>query len=177
MHPIRIACLAGILGVAPSAFAQHHGHGAAKPSPYAAETGREIKALSADEQRAWLEGQGQGLARAAELNGFPGPMHTLELGEQLRLTPEQQTATRELMDRHKAEVRALGAELVAAERQLDASFRRQHATEAEVERLTLEIGRLQARIRTSHLHTHLAQRRLLSQEQVAQYARLRGYQP
>lgn len=176
MNIPRAACLLAGLVVSTAASAQHHGgHGAAPASPYAAETGREIKALSDQEQRAWLEGQGQGLARAAELNGFPGPMHTLELGERLRLTPEQASATRELMARHKEEVRVLGAQLVDAERRLDAAFRLQRVTEGDVERLTAEIGGLQARIRASHLQTHLAQTRLLSREQVAEYARLRGY--
>src|SRR5690606_39270217 len=69
MHFVRTTAFAAcLLAVAP-AFAQHHGHGGHQRSPYASETGRQIKALSADEQRAWLEGQGQGLARAAELNG------------------------------------------------------------------------------------------------------------
>lgn len=174
MHRARIALIVSLL-CAP-ALAQHHGgHAAQQPSPYAGEQSREIKALSAQEQRAWLEGQGQGLARAAELNGYPGPMHTLELGDRLGLTPQQVAATRELMQRHKDEVRALGSRLVEAERRLDAVFRGQHATEVEVARLTAEIGQLQASIRSSHLQTHLAQRRLLSEEQVAAYSRLRGY--
>lgn len=174
MVPVRIALLLSLVSV--PALAQHHAgpHGQ-QASPYAGEQSREIKALSAQEQRAWLEGQGQGLARAAELNGYPGPMHTLELGDRLGLTPQQVAATRELMHRHKEEVRALGSRLVEAERQLDAAFRGQRATEAEVARLAAEIGQLQASIRTSHLQTHLAQRRLLSEEQVAAYGRLRGY--
>ena len=150
-------------------------HGAHQPSAYAGQQQREIKALSAQEQRGWLEGQGMGLARAAELNGYPGPMHALELAQPLGLTPQQVTATRELMHRHKAEVRELGTQLVEAERALDAVFARKQATGDEVERLSAGIGQLQARIRASHLRTHLAQRELLSQQQVAAYNRLRGY--
>ena len=29
-----------------------------------------------------------GLALAAELNGYPGPLHVIELADSLRLTPE-----------------------------------------------------------------------------------------
>ncbi len=58
---------------------------ATAPSPYAGQHQRVIKSLSADEQRGWLEGQGMGLARAAELNSHPGPMHALELAEPLAL--------------------------------------------------------------------------------------------
>lgn len=158
------------------ALAQHHGRGhAPAASPYAGEEKREIKALSEQEQRAWLEGQGMGLARAAELNGYPGPMHTLEHADALHLSAEQRDATRELMQRHKAEARALGAQLVDAERRLDAAFRAKQVSAGEVDRMTKEIGQLQASIRASHLQTHLAQTALLSADQVAAYNRLRGY--
>jgi len=164
---VLLALLAGA-----QASAQHHGH---SHSPYAGEEVRDIKALSAQEQRAWLEGQGLGLARAAELNGHPGPMHVLEHGQALELSAEQQARTHALMHRHKTEVRALGAELVAAERRLDELFRTRRATPDNVNELTATIGGLQARIRASHLNTHLEQTRLLRPEQVAAYDRLRGY--
>lgn len=156
---------------------EHHGGAHRHASPYAGETGRDIKALSAQEQKAWLEGQGQGLARAAELNGYPGPMHVLELAEPLRLDESQRTRTRALMDRHKAQVRELGAQLVAAERQLDQAFREQKVSAAEVDRLTADIARLQGEVRASHLRTHLEQTAMLTSEQVAAYGRLRGYRP
>lgn len=150
-----------------------HTHGA--PSPYAGEQHREIKALPAAEQRGWLEGQGMGLARTAELNGYPGPMHVLELAQPLQLSAQQLQASRELMHGHKAEARALGAQLVEAERRLDLAFRERQVQESTLAGLTEEIGMLQARIRASHLRTHLAQTALLSREQVARYNELRGY--
>ena len=144
-------------------------------SPYRGEQAREIKALSADEQSAWLEGRGAGLAKAAELNGHPGPMHVLEHAGELGLSASQQQETRALLERHKAEVRRLGAELVEAERRLDELFKTRHATPAAVTELTQAIGQLQARIRASHLVTHIEQTRLLRADQVAAYDRLRGY--
>lgn len=39
---------------------------------------RDIKALSSDEVAALLAGKGMGYAKAAELNGYPGPAHVLE---------------------------------------------------------------------------------------------------
>ena len=39
----------------------------------------DIKSLSQDDQSALLAGRGMGLARPAELNGYPGPAHVLEL--------------------------------------------------------------------------------------------------
>jgi Spy/CpxP family protein refolding chaperone len=175
-----LALLAALLAVLP-AFAHdehHHGDGAAAAPAlptYAGQQTREIKALSSQEQRGWLEGEGMGMARAAELNGYPGPMHVLELAQTLQITPEQATASRELMKKHKAEVRALGAQLVDAERQLDVAFRDNRAEPAEVARLTAAIGQLQGRIRASHLQTHLAEKALLTPEQVQRYAGMRGY--
>jgi hypothetical protein len=45
------------------------------PSGYAGQQAREIKALSAEEQADLLAGRGMGLARADELNYYPGPTH------------------------------------------------------------------------------------------------------
>ena len=54
-------------------------------SPYAGQVNAPIKALTAEEQAALLDGQGAGFAKAAELNGYPGPKHVLELSAQLGL--------------------------------------------------------------------------------------------
>ena len=40
-----------------------------------------------------------GLALAAELNGYPGPRHVLDLADQLGLTPEQQVEAQRLLTR------------------------------------------------------------------------------
>jgi hypothetical protein len=62
-------------------------------SPYAGQESRQIKALSAAEIAAYAEGKGQGFAKPAELNGYPGTMHVLELADQLALTSEQKIAS------------------------------------------------------------------------------------
>jgi hypothetical protein len=54
--------------------------------PYAGLQARSIKALSAEQIADLKAGRGMSLALAAELNGYPGPRHVLELGEQLSLT-------------------------------------------------------------------------------------------
>lgn len=179
------AALCVILITATPVFAQHSGHHgqmqhgrtamAPNATPYAGEQMRSIKALSAQETQDWLEGKGMGLAKAAELNGYPGPMHVLELQDQLKLTPAQRQATEALMAQHKNDVRKLGADLVAAEQALDQAFASKQIDAAAVERQTTRIGALQAQIRASHLKTHLEQTRLLQREQIAAYNALRGY--
>ena len=158
---------AALLAVGPAAFAQS--------SPYAGEQHRAVKALDAREVTALKQGQGMGFAKAAELNGYPGPMHTLELAEPLRLTPEQRTATRQLMDAHKARSRELGEAVVQAEAALDSLFAGRQATPERVSQATQHIATLQAQLRAEHLNTHLAQTALMSPAQAKRYAELRGY--
>jgi Spy/CpxP family protein refolding chaperone len=144
-------------------------------SPYAAHTGREIKALSSSEITSLKNGSGMGYAMAAELNQYPGPMHVLELAKGIDLSAEQVRATEQLMLNHKAEARALGAELIEAERQLNELFVSKQATDASVRLQTEKIALIQAKLRASHLVTHVKQTALLSKEQIARYQLLRGY--
>ncbi len=145
------------------------------PSPYAGEQSRNIKALSEREVAGLLQGQGAGFAKAAELNGYPGPAHTLELKDRLGLTPEQAVATASLMSAHQARARELGAALIAAERKLDEVFAGRRAGPAAVELATRDVALLHAQLRAEHLNTHIAQTALLSAEQVKRYGVLRGY--
>ena len=65
-----------IVGGPISGFAQdHHRH----VSPYAGQEVRRIKSLSAERVADLLAGRGAGYAKAAELNGVPGPVHVLEV--------------------------------------------------------------------------------------------------
>ena len=150
-------------------------HGAEPASPYAGEETREIKALAPAQIEVLLAGRGLGYAKAAELNGYPGPAHVLELASELELSETQLSATRALHSRMEEEAKALGARVVAAEAALDQSFRYGSVSEASLESSLGEIARLQAELRAVHLVAHLEQRRLLSPEQVERYVHLRGY--
>ena len=88
-------------------------------SPYAGEEERDIKALSAEDVDAYLTGQGMGFAKAAELNGYAGPKHVLELASELELTAEQRTRTQALFASMQTKAVALGRQLVDEERKLD----------------------------------------------------------
>ena len=169
-----------VLAGAGSAFSQHspagHGHSpAVAGNPYAGQQAREIKALSTDQTQDLLVGKGMELAKAAELNGYPGPMHTLDLAQQLDLTPGQKLATQTLLASHKAEARALGTQLVEAERTLDQAFSSRQVDANAVTQQTRRIGELQAALRAAHLQTHLQQTALMTPDQVTRYSELRGY--
>jgi Spy/CpxP family protein refolding chaperone len=144
-------------------------------SPYAGEEGRDIKALSAEDVDAYLTGQGMGFAKAAELNGYAGPKHVLELAGELALTPEQRTRTQMLFLSMQTKAVALGHRLVEEERKLDRLFASTTITRASMEQSVERIGALQADVRAAHLEAHLEQAKILTPEQRAQYLRLRGY--
>src|SRR5688572_19878417 len=101
---------------------------AISPSPYVGEQSRSIKALSEQEQADLIAGKGMGLARAAELNGYPGPMHVLELMVDLSLTAEQKAATEFLFKSMHERAQVVGRELVSAEGALDELFRSKKIT-------------------------------------------------
>lgn len=144
-------------------------------SPYAGEQDRPIKALAPERIDGLLAGKGLGYARAAELNGIPGPMHVLELADALALTPQQRQATQDLYDAMQVQARALGAELVEAEAALDALFRADAPDAAAIQAQVQAIGAIDARLRHTHLAAHLAQKPLLTAHQIHRYAQLRGY--
>lgn len=158
------------IALALPAFAQ-----ATSPSPYAGQESRQIKSLSPSEQADLLAGKGMGLAKAAELNGYPGPAHVLELASHLGLSAEQLATTRALFTSMEQRAKELGRQLVAAEQSLDALFASKQVTPTQVEQSLAAIGDLQAKVRAAHLLAHLEQARILSAEQNATYARLRGY--
>ena len=150
---------------------------AAEPpgSQYAGQERRSIKALSEEETAALLSGQGSGFAKAAELNGYPGPAHVLELATRLGLGPDQLAATQALMSAHRRRAQQIGAELVAAEKDLDALFAERLAGTAAVDQATQKVALLQGQLRAEHLKTHLLANAILTPAQVEQYSRLRGY--
>jgi hypothetical protein len=144
-------------------------------SPYAGMQHRPIKALS-DNQVADLEaGRGMGLALAAELNGYPGPSHVLELADQLKLSAGQKRRIRQLFDAMKAEALPLGRKLLAEEALLDQAFASRSITAESLREATEQIGATQARLRNAHLKYHLSTVQILSADQVKRYSALRGY--
>jgi Spy/CpxP family protein refolding chaperone len=138
---------------------------------------REVKALSAEEIQGLLAGEGLGFALAAELNGLPGPKHVLELADALGLSADQRRRVEGIRESMSERARELGKAVVDAETHLDRMFDSGHATPSAVREATVDIGRLRGELRAAHLVAHLATAQELTPEQVAEYARLRGYAP
>jgi Spy/CpxP family protein refolding chaperone len=166
---LRSVLTIGALALSASAPAQH--------GPYAGEQQRAIKSLSEKDIADLQAGEGMGLAKAAELNGYPGPAHVLEhAADALRLTAAQREQSKALLDSHKATARELGQQLVEAERALDIAFASKRIDPSSLKAMTAEIGQRAARLREEHLRTHLMQTALLDAAQIQRYAKLRGYE-
>ncbi len=161
-------------GAAPPAAPAPRGQ-AEQAQPYAGARARAIKALAPERVDELLAGRGAGYALAAELNGYPGPRHVLELARQLALSPEQERVASDLAAIMEQQARALGTQLVELEAQLNRTFAGGTTTQEELARLTADIGTLEGRLRAVHLGTHLTMRDALSPHQRAQYDSLRGY--
>jgi Spy/CpxP family protein refolding chaperone len=151
------------------ALAQH-GH-----SPYAGQETRTIKALSEEEIQALLSGQGMGLAKAAELNHYPGPRHVLDLATPLQLSEPQRAETQRIYDRMHQEAVRLGTLIVDKERELEHLFAAEAVDSPTLQRLAKHIAQLQGDLRVAHLQAHVEMRRVLSREQIDTYDALRGY--
>jgi Spy/CpxP family protein refolding chaperone len=143
--------------------------------PYAGQEARDIKALAPDEIRALRDGKGMGLAKAAELNGFAGPAHVLELAPRLQLTPEQQMRTEALFASMDLQAKAAGEALIAKERELDRLFAARTITADSLDRVLRGNRRAAGAGTHAHLQAHLAQVAILTPEQNMRYAELRGY--
>jgi len=157
-----------LVGIAPAAWPQTH-------QPYAGLRERPVKALS-DQQIADLKaGRGMSLALAAELNGYPGPSHVLELATPLGLSDDQRAKVAGLFDAMKREAVLLGERLIAAETALDRRFADKTITASSLGEATRDIASLQGELRLAHLKYHLATLELLTPEQATQYSTLRGY--
>jgi hypothetical protein len=143
--------------------------------PYAGQQTRAVKALSDDEIAALRKGEGMGMAKAAELNGYPGPAHVLQLAGPLGLTDAQRRDVQAIFNRMSAAAKPLGGELIAQEQILDQLFATREITPDRLAAASTAIAELQGRLRAVHLSAHLETRALLNTDQIARYEQLRGY--
>ena len=145
------------------------------PTPYAGQQTRTIKALSPEDIAGLIAGEGMGMAKAAELNGYPGPVHVLALAGELDLTAKQHERVQAIFDRMSGAAKPLGAEIIEHERLLDRLFAKGEMTPDRLAAETAAIGELAGRLRAVHLAAHLETRALLDPDQIARYQQLRGY--
>jgi|ERR1051326_3213494 hypothetical protein len=146
-------------------------------SPYREQQRAGARGLSPQEIDDLEAGRGLGLARAAELNGYPGPRHVLDAARdrQMSLTPEQREGVQRVFDAMARDAQRIGARVIAEEQALEAAFRGGTIGEAELNERVSRLALMQGELRQVHLRAHLATRALMTDVQVARYNELRGY--
>jgi len=149
--------------------------GSSHKSKYVGEEKREIKSLSATDIEELQNGKGWGLAKAAELNGVPGPVHLLEMKEEIDLSDEQIREIEDLYEKMKQEAVPLGLELIELERELNNHFANHTITDEILRQVLQKISKVHRQLRYVHLSTHLKTPDILQAEQITLYNKLRGY--
>lgn len=144
-------------------------------SDYSGQQQRTIKSLSLNDIHKLKHGLGAGMAKAAELNGVPGPMHVLEMKEKMRLTGEQEEKISAIFTQMRTDAKALGKEIIVSEKQLDKLFQANHIVPEKVSQKVSDLAELYGDLRQTHLQAHIATARILSEQQLKHYNTLRGY--
>ncbi|MBK6912481.1 MAG: hypothetical protein IPH11_01935 [Ignavibacteriales bacterium] len=148
---------------------------AQKHSHHTSETGNEIKALTSEQINSYLNGEGMGLAKAAELNHYPGPKHVLDLSKELKLSQTQIDSTGKIFARMNERAVYLGKIIIDKEKQLDQLFNSGNADEESVKNIVMVIAQYQGELRFTHLNAHIQQKKILTPDQILTYESLRGY--
>ena len=163
-------------------FAQsslHSGHIANNTtSKYIGQEGRIIKSLSPADIESLQTGTGDafgGMAKLAELNGYPGPRHVLDLTHELKLSDDQRKNITTIYDDMKEKAIELGQKIVNIERIANEEFANKSITDTQMKQLILKSSEIYGHLRYTHLNTHLRMLDILTPEQITLYNNLRGY--
>lgn len=146
------------------------------PSAYRELLDTEIRGLSPETIDGYRNGAGMGMALPAELNGYPGPRHILDLADDLELTTEQYDKIQALFDTMLPVAVELGEQILNEEAALEQAYRDGTVDDAFLHDQLVLIGQLEAELRYTHLRTHLSTIDILTPYQVTLYNVLRGYE-
>jgi len=106
---------------------------------------------------------------------MPGPKHVLEMQDKISLTAAQTTEINALFAAMKAKAVPLGKRLVELERGLNTAFAARNIDDQRLCAMLDKIGAVRAKLRYVHLATHLKTPAVMSNRQIDDYNRLRGY--
>src|SRR5262245_54501242 len=131
-----------VLAATSLAGAQHVHEGARGGEPH-------LVALRCQQQfeQVIADGRGFGVAFVADQEGYPGPLHVLELQDRLRLTRDQEREMQQMLDAMFARSRPAAARLLASERRLRALFAGGSTDEATVRAAVADTERARADLR------------------------------
>lgn len=144
-------------------------------SNYAGQQNRTIKSLSQEDLDELKKGGGWGLAKAAELNGYPGPAHLLEMKDKLALDAEQVEKLQALYEQMTSDAQKEAKTYILLEAKLEKEFRTGRINDGLLRTALGYIEEARRKLRYIHLSAHLQATRLVTPEQIERYNALRGY--
>ena len=144
-------------------------------SEYAGQESRTLKSLSLQDIYDIEQGRGWGLAKPAELNGLPGPIHLLGLKDKLALSDSQIEQIERLYTEMNVNAKKLGERYIEQEKSVEDLLTQPEVSEQELESAVYSATTALAELRLTHLKAHLATPVLLTETQLEQYQVLRGY--
>jgi hypothetical protein len=124
-----------------SVYAQssmHSGHANNTISKYTGQEDRIIKSLSPEDIESLQIGTGDafgGMAKLADLNGYPGPRHVLDLANELELSNGQKANITTIFDDMKKKAVDLGEEIVNVEKIANEGFINKTITDSQMKQL------------------------------------------
>lgn len=142
---------------------------------YSGQQNRAIKSLSQSDIEDLENGRGWGLAKPAELNGLPGPVHLLEYEAQLGLSEQQVEAITDIYAMMNEQAKQLGQRYIDQERKLENLLLESDISEDQLQAQVLANAKLLGELRYTHLRAHLQTPEILNAAQIDKYNALRGY--
>ena len=152
--------------------------GSSQISPYSGQEIRDIKSLSDNDVQSLQNGTGEafgGIAKLAELNGYPGPRHVLDIAQELQLTDRQRMEIELIYQNMSNNAKSIGSAIIAVEQDMDKAFANKTITEENLIALLDKSANLYGQLRFVHLSAHLDTAQIMTTEQIQMYNEMRGY--
>src|SRR5918998_307772 len=147
-------------------------------SPYSGQEIRVIKSLSDNDVQSLQNGTGEafgGIAKLAELNGYPGPRHVLDIAQELQLTDRQRMEIELIYQNMSNNAKSIGSAIIGVEQDMDEAFANKTITEENLIALLDKSANLYGQLRFVHLSAHLDTAQIMTTEQIQMYNEMRGY--
>jgi predicted outer membrane protein len=126
-------------------------------SPYRQQAAAGLRGLDEREIAELKAGAGMRLARAAELNSYPGPRHVLDAIEagKLAASSEQRERVQQVFNAMSSDAVKVGTQILEEEQNLETGFRTATMTQSDLHARVARIAALQGELRAIHLAAHL----------------------
>jgi hypothetical protein len=147
-------------------------------SPYSGQEIRDIKSLADSDIQSLRNGTGEafgGMAKPAELNGYPGPRHVLDMASNLQLTDRQNIEIELIYQDMSSKAKSIGGAIIAIEEDMNSAFDNRTMTQGNLKLMLDKNADLYGQLRFVHLSAHLDTVQALTIEQVQMYNKIRGY--